>query len=106
MATAEDIDNAKTNYEAAQLSIAELNIARRRVALFQAPTIRDVDMPDALGIPPSLWGEQKRRGDSPRVFLIGRRAFCTTADAIEWLNKKAEGGAPGSKARRAAAGAK
>jgi hypothetical protein len=76
----------------------------QRVALlWQRPTIPDADIPDALGIPPSLWATQKADGDTPPLFTIGRRLFVRTVDLRAWLDEKAKTGLPGSRRKREAA---
>lgn len=44
---------------------------------------------DLLGIPDSTAEEIVRQPDGPRFFLIGRRRYIRTADAIEWINRAA-----------------
>ena len=70
------------------------------VLLWQRPTIPDADIPDAIGIPPSLWGALKAEGDTPPLFTIGRRLFVRTQDLRAWLDLKAKVGRPGSKKLR------
>lgn len=99
----EEVEATETNREAALLATADAQVAKRQVLLWQKPTLRDSEIPDALGIPSSLWQECKRTGDTPALFQIGRRLFCRTEDLRKWLDEKARGGAPGSKPLRAKA---
>lgn len=99
----EAVEATETNREAALLATADAQVAQRQVLLWQKPTLRDSEIPDALGIPSSLWQECKRAGDTPRLFQIGRRLFVRTADLRKWLDEKAAAGAPGSKPLRAKA---
>lgn len=94
---------ADTNAEAAFIATEDAAVTRREVLLWQKPTLRDSEIPDALGIPSSLWQECKRAGDTPPLFQIGRRLFCRTEDLRKWLDAKARAGAPGSKPLRARA---
>lgn len=96
------INQAKTNREAALLARADAEQARRVVLLWQAPVIPDQHIPDAIGIPPSLWSALKYEGDSPPLFTLGRRLFVRTADLRAWLDAKANAGRPGSKRLRTA----
>lgn len=43
-----------------------------------------------LGIPDSTADELARAPDAPKFFLIGRRRYIRTADAIEWINRIAQ----------------
>lgn len=79
--------------------------AQRRVLLWAAPVIPDGDIADAIGIPPSLWAALKSQGDTPPLFLIGRRLFVRTEDLRAWLDAKARSGKPGSKRLRNASAA-
>lgn len=97
----EAIEQATTNREAALLATADAEQARRVVLLWQRPNIPDGDIPDAIGIPPSLWATCKSEGDTPPLFQIGRRLFVRTSDLRAWLDGKAKGGRPGSKRLRA-----
>lgn len=97
----EQIQQAETNHEAMLFATADAAQAARIVSLWACPTIPDQHIPEALGIPPSLWAEQKRQGDTPPLFLIGRRLFCRTSDLRKWLDGKADAGRPGSKKMRA-----
>lgn len=45
---------------------------------------------DLLGIPDSTAEEITRQPDGPRFFLIGRRRFIRTADAVEWIDRIAK----------------
>ena len=99
----EQIDQAETNREAMLLATADAEQARRVVLLWQRPTIPDHEIPDAVGIPPTLWAALKSQGDTPPLFLIGRRLFVRTADLKAWLDGKAKDGRPGSKRLRAKA---
>ncbi len=101
----EAIEQAETNREAALLATADAAQAQRRVALWTAPVIPDPDIADAIGIPPSLWVACKSRGDTPPLFLIGRRLFVRTEDLRAWLDEKARSGKPGSKRLRNASAA-
>lgn len=96
------IAQCETNKEAAYLAAADAAQAQRVVSIWARPTIPDADIPEAVGIPPSLWGALKAEGDTPPLFTIGRRLFVRTADLREWLDAKAKDGRPGSKKRRAA----
>ena len=96
----EAIEQAETNREAALLASADCAQAQRVVALWQRPSIPDNDIPEALGIPLSLWGALKSEGDTPPLFTIGRRLFVRTADLRTWLDVKAKTGRPGSKKLR------
>jgi len=96
----EATDQASTNREAALLATAEAEEARRVVLLWQRPTIPDADIPEALGVPRSVWAALKAEGDSPPIFMLGRRVFCRTADLRTWLDAKAERGRPGSRRLR------
>jgi hypothetical protein len=93
----EDIEQAATNREAAYLAAADASQAERIILLWKRPTIPDADIPDAIGIPPSLWGALKAEGDTPPLFTIGRRLFVRTEDLRKWLDEKAKDGRPGSK---------
>lgn len=42
-----------------------------------------------LGIPESTAEEIAREPGAPKFFLIGRRRFIRTADAVAWLDKRA-----------------
>lgn len=96
----EAIDQCETNREAAYLAAADAAQAQRVVLLWQRPTIPDSEIPEAVGIPPSLWSALKSEGDTPPLFMIGRRLFVKTDDLRAWLDKKAQGGRPGSKKLR------
>jgi len=96
----EAIEQAETNREAAYLATADNAQAQRAVALWQLPSIPDHDIPEALGVPPTLWQTLKAEGDTPPLFTIGRRLFVLTADLREWLAGKAKCGRPGSKRLR------
>lgn len=96
----EAIDQAETNREAAYLAAADAAQAQRVVSLWQRPAIPDADVPEAVGIPPTLWGTLKSEGDTPKLFTIGRRVFVRTADLRAWLDAKAADGRPGSKRLR------
>lgn len=98
--TLEAIEQASTNKEAAYLAAADASQAQRVVLLWQRPNIPDCDIPEAIGIPPSLWGALKAEGDTPPLFTIGRRLFARTDDLRAWLYLKAKGGRPGSKRQR------
>ena len=97
----EAIEQAETNREAALLAQADAMQAQRVVALWQRPTIPDCDIPEAIGIPPTLWATCKAEGDTPPLFQIGRRLFARTEDLRRWLFAKAKNGQPGSKRLRA-----
>jgi hypothetical protein len=99
----EAIDQAATNREAADIATADAAQAQRVVLLWQRYTLPDQDIPEALGIPYSLWATVKSEGDGPPLFVIGRRLFVRTTDLRSWLDLKAEGGRPGSKKLRKAA---
>lgn len=45
---------------------------------------------DLLGIPESTAEELARGADAPKFFLIGRRRYIRTKDAIAWIDKIAE----------------
>ena len=45
---------------------------------------------DLLGIPESTAEELARGPDAPKFFLIGRRRYIRTKDAIAWIDKIAE----------------
>lgn len=45
---------------------------------------------DLLGIPDSTAEELARDPDAPKFFLIGRRRYIRTKDAIAWIDKIAE----------------
>lgn len=45
---------------------------------------------DLLGVPDSTAEELTREPDGPKFFLIGRRRYIRTVDAIAWINKIAE----------------
>ena len=45
---------------------------------------------DLLGIPESTAEELARGPDAPKFFLIGRRRYIRTKDAIDWIDKIAE----------------
>lgn len=79
--------------------------AQRVVLLWQKPVLADAEIPDAIGIPPTLWSTLKAEGDSPPLFTIGRRLFCRTEDLRAWLEVKARDGRPGSKRLREQASA-
>lgn len=99
----EQIDRCDTNEQALLYAQTDLAQAQRIAAMWAAPVIVDSDIPECLKIPPSLWAEQKRQGDTPPLFLIGRRLFARTSDLRAWLDEKAAQGRPGSKSRRAEA---
>lgn len=42
-----------------------------------------------LGLPPSTAELVAKQDPAPRFFLIGRRRYILTADAVEWLNEAA-----------------
>lgn len=92
----EAIEQAKTNREAAYLATADAEQTRLVVLLWQRPTI-----PDAIGIPPSLWGALKAEGDTPPLFQLGRRLFVRTEDLRAWLDAKAKQARSRSKRIRA-----
>lgn len=96
----EAIQRAATNREAANLATADAAQAQRVVLLWQRPTIPDADIPEAIGVPSSLWQTCKANGDSPPLFEIGRRLFVRTADLRAWLDAKAQKGRPGTKKLR------
>jgi hypothetical protein len=83
--------------------VAREESSRRVILLWQKEHIPDPEIPEALQIPPSLWGECKARGDSPPLFMIGRRLFVRTADLRAWLHGKAAQGYPGNRKLRNAA---
>lgn len=97
----EAIEQAATNKEAALLATADAAQAARVVSLWARPTIPDADIPEAIGIPPTLWASLKAAGDTPPLFTIGRRLFVKTTDLRAWLDRKAAAGRPGSKRLRA-----
>lgn len=99
----ETIEQAATNREAAYLATADAAQAQRVVFLWQRPSIPDADIPEAIGIPTSLWSTLKAAGDTPNLFTIGRRLFVRTLDLRAWLFEKARDGRPGSKRLRATA---
>jgi hypothetical protein len=80
-----------------------LDEAARRASLWSVPYLADADVPAALNCPPTLWALQKRLGDSPPLFTIGRRVYVRTDDLRAWLDKKAASGAPGSRRHRESA---
>lgn len=96
----EDLHKIDTNQEAAWFATTEAREAEKVSRLWQHPTLADPEIPEAAKIPPSLWAECKRVGDTPPLFQIGRRLFCRTADLRKWLDAKAAAGAPGSKPLR------
>jgi hypothetical protein len=77
--------------------------AARIASLWNWPLIPDGQIHEALGIAESQWAAQKRIGDTPPLFTIGRRLFVRSVDLLQWVNDKAAVGKPGSKARRAEA---
>lgn len=99
----EDLHKIDTNREAAWFATAEAREAEKVSLLWQHPVLSDPEIPEAAKIPPSLWAECKRVGDTPPLFTIGRRLFCRTEDLRKWLDEKARDGAPGSKPLRAKA---
>lgn len=101
----EAIEQAATNREAALLATADAAQAQRVVSLWQRPNIPDADIPEAIGIPPTLWAALKSAGDTPNLFQIGRRLFVRTSDLKAWLDAKAQAGKPGSKKLRTGAAA-
>jgi hypothetical protein len=101
----EAIAQCETNREAAYLAAADASQAQRVVLLWQRPNIPDHDVPEAIGIPLSLWGALKTEGDTPPLFTIGRRLFVRTSDLRAWLDLKAKNGRPGSKNLRKRAAA-
>jgi hypothetical protein len=96
----EAIAQCETNREAAYLAAADASQAQRVVLLWQRPNIPDHDVPEAVGIPPTLWSVLKTEGDTPPLFTIGRRLFVKTDDLRAWLDLKAKDGMPGSKKLR------
>jgi hypothetical protein len=73
---------------------------QRTATLWLRPVIANEDVPAALDIPASLWQTLKRAGDCPPLFLLGaRRLYVRTSDLRAWLDRKAEGGAPGTRPR-------
>jgi hypothetical protein len=95
-----EIEQAQTNQEAALRASADAEQARRLVLLWQKPHLSDQEIPDALGIPPSLWATLKANGEGPPLFQIGRRVFTKTADLRTWLDEQARDAQPGSKRLR------
>jgi hypothetical protein len=98
----EAIEQAATNREAAYLAAADASQAQRVVSIWQRPSIPDSDIPEAVGIPPTLWAALKSEGDTPPLFMLGRRLFVKTDDLRTWLDAKAKTGRPGSKKLRSA----
>lgn len=96
----EAIEQAATNREAALLATADAEQARRAVLLWQKPILADAEIPEAIGIPGTLWETQKSIGDTPKLFMIGRRMFVKTDDLRAWLDAKAASGKPGSRKLR------
>lgn len=96
-------ESPRTNLEYAHLMTGDAAIARRQAALWQKPALPDREIPDAVGIPPSLWAQCKSDGDTPPLFQIGRRLFVRTSDLKKWLDDKARDARPGSKRLRRAA---
>lgn len=45
---------------------------------------------DLLGLPPSTAEEIARSDDRPPMFLLGRRRYVRTVDAIAWIDRIAE----------------
>lgn len=43
-----------------------------------------------LGLPASTAEQVAKQDPAPRFFLIGRRRYIRTADAVEWLDQLAE----------------
>jgi hypothetical protein len=91
-----------TNLEAAHLAREQAEKERRVALLWTKPHLADHEIPDALGIPTTLWSTLKADGDTPPLFQIGRRVFCKTSDLRDWLDAKARDGRPGSKRLRKA----
>lgn len=96
----EKIDQAKTNREAALLATTEAERARYVHFLWQKPILANVEIPDAIGIPLSLWATLKAEGDTPPLFTIGRRLFVRTDDLRAWLYAKSAKGKPGNRRTR------
>lgn len=94
------IEQCGTNKEAAYLAAADAAQVQRVVSIWQRPTIPDADIPEAVGVPPSLWAALKAEGDTPPLFMLGRRLFVRTSDLRAWLYLKAKAGRPGSKRLR------
>ena len=67
----------------------------RSVALWSLPLLSDRDIPLALDISPSGWQKIKSNGDGPRLFSIGKRVFCLTADLRAWIEHLAADAHPG-----------
>lgn len=63
--------------------------AQRVAALWQKPLLSDQEIPEVLGLPYASWQLSKKRGDSPKMFEIGRRKFARTIDVRAWLDAKA-----------------
>ena len=73
-----------------------LAAAQLRVALWAAPIISDSNIPIAIELPTATWHALKRTGDTPPLFLIGRRVYCRTEDLRQWLATRAAKGKPGT----------
>jgi hypothetical protein len=98
----DQIDGTDSNVEALAFAQCDAAIAQRIVALWAWPAIPDQHVPEALNIPPTLWNQLKTDGDTPPLFVLGRRVFVRTVDLRSWIDRKALAGAAGSKLRREA----
>src|SRR5262245_59534501 len=96
----DELIRAQMNCEAMLLASADARMAERIVLLWKREFLADNEIPDALNVPPTLWARLKSEGDTPPLFLLGRRLFCRTADLRTWLEAKARAGKPGSKRLR------
>lgn len=84
------------------IAAADAARARRVTELWSQPVLSDVEIPIAAKLPPSLWAECKKLGDTPPLYTVGRRLFVRTEDLRKWIDAKAAAGRPGSKRLRAA----
>lgn len=69
----------------------EPNVATQPAQLMAKPALAWEEFWNGiLGLPSSTAELVAKQDPAPRFFLIGRRRYILTADAVEWLNQAAD----------------
>lgn len=71
--------------------VADYNAATLPMQLMSKPALSwDEFWGGLLGLPDSTAEQLAREPDAPHFFLLGRRRFIRTADAVTWIEAKAD----------------
>ena len=81
---------AELNRQALSIALEANAKAQRLAAYMKLPIIPNTVVAEILHLPLSVYYQQKRTGDTPVMFSIGRRDYSTPKHVVRYIDHKAE----------------